>query len=84
MSSDSSPYQPCASHSSAAASVNGVSRCWAYWPGRKGLSPVTAANLFASPGIVGDAYASTIATVWPLPVIPDRVTPYASRIWRWV
>src|SRR5579875_1690638 len=80
-SSVSSPYQPGASHSSAAVSVKVLGRyCW-YWPGRNGLSPPTLENWLASVGMVGEAYASTIATVCPLPVIPDELIPYAPRTW---
>ena len=46
-----------------------------YCPGRNGGSPVTFAYSFASASIVGEAYASMIATVCPRPVMPDAVTP---------
>jgi hypothetical protein len=45
------------------------------WPGPNGLSPTTVANWLASARIVGGAYASMMATVWPLPVIPELATP---------
>ena len=71
----SSPYQPAASHLLAAVSVKVDGRyCW-YCPARNGLSPTAVANWFASLSMVGEAYASTMATVWPLPVIPEALTP---------
>ena len=54
-SSDSSPYQPAASHSYGAVSCQVLDRTWVYWPGANGLSPVAWAYSFASDSMVGDA-----------------------------
>ena len=50
-----SPYQPGASHSLAAVPEKLEARSCVYWPAANGLSPVTPAYSFASPGMVGEA-----------------------------
>ncbi len=80
-SSDSSPYQPEASHASVFCHpLVPPRRTSLYWPGLNGLSPVASAYRLASVAMVGEANASTTATRTPLPVIPDLATPYAPRI----
>ena len=71
----SSPYQPAASHSFGPARLYGPALYCLNCPAANGVSPTTVANWFASALIVGDAYASTIATVWPAPVFPELATP---------
>ena len=51
----SSPYQPCASHWLAPASVYGPALYCLNWPGPNGWSPTTVANWLASFLMVGDA-----------------------------
>ena len=71
----SSPYQPAAPHSSVR--VYWVGSTWLNCPPPYAASPCFAAYVAASAAMVGEAYASVIATVTPLPVA--RPAPYAAR-----
>src|SRR5215475_9430255 len=80
-SSVSSPYQPCGSCTtffllpapdSGWWYVPGATT-WLNWPPFMVGWPCFDAYVFASVAIVGDAYASMIATVWPLPLLPDAI-----------
>src|SRR5437870_6046637 len=78
-SSVSSPHQPCGSCLlfSARLYVPGATTCENWLPENVG-NPCRCEYVFASCRIVGDAYASMIATVWPEPS-GAPVSPYAPR-----
>src|SRR3954467_3420095 len=80
MSSVSSPYQPCGScgADSGCLKVPGATTC-VNCPGRRVGSPWRVEYSLTSLAMVGDAYASMTATVWPEPSKPEPVTPYAPR-----
>ena len=68
-SSVSSSFQPASPPHSSCRS-NGVKSVSVYWPAANCGSPFWAASALVSATIVGDAYASMIATVTPLPLSP--------------
>src|SRR3954447_18941018 len=80
MSSVSSPYQPLASWAGlfGRLKVPGDATCEKLEPFSCG-SPLSREYRLTSSTIVGDAYASMTATVWPAPVRPEPATPYAPR-----
>ena len=61
----------------------GATTCW-NWAALSCGMPCWADYVLTSDTIVGEAYASMIATVWPEPSYPSPERPYAPRSWAGV